>query len=354
MSKLFNSIVDFENLYKAYRKSQKGPAKYKKDALLFAKNETYNLQKLQQSLIDETYEFGGYVRFMVYEPKERIIHAPRYMDKIVQLAVNEKLKELFNPTFVYDSYACIDGKGTHKAVERTSYFMRKAAWEYGEEAFILKVDVKRFFYSINRSVLKRIYRKRLKCPKTLRLLDLIIDSADAVDEIGLPLGNTLSQLCANIYMNELDNYCKRALRLKYYVRYADDITLIVENKQRALEVQEEITQFLYEVLHLEVHSGKTRVFPISQGVNTVGFKIYKTHRLLRNDSKKKIKRKAKRMRRLIREDRLEKEKAEQILNSWLGHARYGSSHNFIQSLMARNDYIYLDGKETLKINEEAL
>lgn len=354
MSKLFNSIVTFENLYKSYKKTQMGQGKYKKDAMIFARNETYNLLELQKRLINGTYKFGGYVRFMVYEPKERIIHAPKYIDKIVQLAMNEQLKEIFNPSFIYDSYACIDDKGTHRAVERVSHFMRKGAWQFGEDAFILKVDVRRFFYSIDRTILKRIYRKKIKCSKTLWLLDLIINSADEVDKVGLPLGNTLSQLCANIYMNQLDQYCKRMLQLKYYVRYADDIAVIVENKEKALEVQEEITQFLFDVLHLEVHEGKTRIFPIAQGVNTLGYKIYTTHRLLRNDSKKKIKRKAKRMRRLLKEGTLTADKAEQIFNSWLGHASYGSSYNFIRSLIARNDYIYLDDKGTLKINEEAL
>lgn len=354
MSKLFNSIVDFNNLYKAYKKTQKGQGKYKKDAMIFAQDETYNLLELQRRLVDDSYEFGGYVRFMVYEPKERIIHAPKYVDKIVQLAMNEQLKKVLNPTFIYDSYACIDDKGTHRAVERVSHFMRKAAWEFGEDAFILKVDVRRFFYSIDRTILKRIYRNRLKCKRTLRLLDHIIDSADVVDRVGLPLGNTLSQLCANIYMNLLDQHCKRALQLKYYVRYADDLAVIVENKEKAQEMQERITQFLFENLNLDVHEGKTRIFPIEQGVNTLGYKIYKTHRLLRNDSKKKIKRKAKRMRRLLREGTLSKEKAEQIFNSWLGHASYGSSHNFIKSLIARNDYIYLDHKGTLKIDMEVL
>lgn len=354
MSKLFNNITDFDNIYKAYRKSQRGASKYKKDALLFAMNETQNLLDLQNSILDESYAFGEYERFMVYEPKERIIHAPRYKDKVVQLAMNDQLKLVYNPVFIYDSYACIDGKGTHRAVERISHFMRKAAWEYGAEAFILKVDVRRFFYSINRTVLKRIYRKKIKCVKTLRLLDLVIDSADKVDTIGLPLGNTLSQLCANIYLNELDQYCKRVLRLKYYVRYADDLVVFVKNKATAQEIQTEITQFLYSELHLEAHEGKTRIFPIAQGVNSIGFKICTTHRLLRNDSKKKIKRKAKRMRRLVRDKLMEKEKAEQILNSWLGHAKNGSSHNFIQSLIARNDYIRLDNRGTLKIKEEVL
>ena len=321
---------------------------------MFARNETHNLLQIQKDLINQTYEFGDYVTFMVYEPKERIINAPRYRDKIIQLALNEVLKEIYNPVFIYDSYACIDNKGTHAAVDRISHFMRKANWEYGENATILKVDVRKFFYSIDRDILKKIYRKKLKDADVLWLLDLIIDSADQISELGLPLGNTVSQLCANIYMNELDQYCKRRLSIKYYVRYADDICIFAPDKETARVWQEEITDFLGLQLNLHVHTGKTKIFPIKQGVNTLGFKMHPTHRLLRDDSKKKIKRKSKKMRRLIKEGLMTKEKAEQILNSWHGHAKVGNSYNFTRQLLTRNDYIEMDHKGRLKIKEEAL
>lgn len=354
MSNIFNLITDYKTLEKAYQQSQRGHSKFKRQALLFAKNETYNLLQIQTMLKNKTYEFGDYVTFMVYEPKERIINAPRYRDKIVQLALNDVLKDIYNPCFIYDSYACIDGKGTHAAVERISHFMRKAKWQYGLQATILKVDVRKFFYSIDRSILKRIYRKKLKDADVLWLLDLIIDSADQISEKGLPLGNTVSQLCANIYMNELDQYCKRRLGIKYYVRYADDICIFAPDKGTAQVWQEEITDFLAMQLNLEVHTGKTKIFPMKQGVNTLGFKMHPTHRLLRNDSKKKIKRKSKKMRRLIKNGYMSKEKAEQILNSWHGHAKVGNSHNFVKQLLARNDYIEQDHKGRLKIKEEAL
>ncbi|MCC5911306.1 MAG: RNA-dependent DNA polymerase [Clostridiaceae bacterium] len=347
---LFTKIVDIENMEKAYKKSLKGGEKYNKEAMIFSLNSTYNLYRLRQSLIDGTYEFEGYIHFKVYEPKERIVDAPHYRDKIVQLSINNILKEIYNPCFIYDSYACIDNKGTHKAVERISYFMRKAAWEYGDKAFIIKIDIKKFFYSIDREILKKILTKKIKCKKTLNLLFKIIDSADVIDPLGLPLGNTLSQICANIYMNELDQYCKRKLGLHYYVRYADDVVVIVKNKDEAQRVLGLAKDFLKEELHLNTNTKKTKIFPIDQGVNTVGFKTYKSHRLLRNDSKKKIKRKAKKMRRLILEDKMTVEKAEQILNSWLGHARNGCSYNFINKLLEKNDYICLDHKGTFKVD----
>lgn len=354
---IFNKIVDEENMYKAYKQSLKSKGKYKYDAMEFSQNETYNLKILRESLIDETYEFSGYFEFPVFEPKERIINAPYYIDKIVQLSINNILKELYNPCFIYDSYACIDEKGTHKCVERISYFMRKAKWEYGDQAYIIKMDIKKFFYTIDRDVLKNILPKKISCNKTLRLIYKIIDSADLIDLLGLPLGNTLSQICANIYMNLIDQHAKRVLGLKYYVRYADDTIIIVENKSKAIEVLEALEAEINNKLHLKFNKNKTKIFPINQGVNAVGFKIYATHRLLRNDSKKKIKRKAKKFRQLLLDEKITVEKVEQILNSWLGHARYANSYNFIQNLIAKNDYIYMirtKGKKALKVDKSKL
>lgn len=347
---LFDKIVSKDNMNKAYRKALKGKGKYNPEAIEFSKDETYNLQKLTKSLMNETYTFDGYIRFPVFEPKERVVDAPHFKDKIVQLAINSILKEVYNPSFIFDSYACIDGKGTHKCVDRISHYMRKAKWEYGEETVIIKGDVKKCFYSFDRKILKKILPKKIKCEKTLRLIFKIIDSADILGLLGLPLGNTLSQICANIYLNELDQFCKRILSLKYYVRYMDDFIIIVENKEEVKRVLSLIYQFVDVQLCLVLNINKTKIFPINQGVNAIGYKIHPTHRLLRNDSKKKIKRKIKAMPHLIKEGKLTIKKAEQMLNSWLGHAGYANSYNFIQSLIKKYDFIYLSNKGTIKID----
>ena len=330
---LFERIVDEENIYKAYKKVLRGKNKYPMDAIKFAEDETYNLIELRSDLVNKTYKHSGYNQFYVYEPKERLIYAPHFRDKVVQIAVNNILKDVYNPCFIYDSYGSIDNKGTHKCVDRISHFMRKAKWMYGEEAYIVKLDIKKFFYSIDRGILKRIIRKKIKCKDTLWLLDLIIDTAKEIDEKGLPLGNTLSQLMANVYLNEADQYAKHTLRLKFYIRYMDDMIIIVENKQRAKEVLRLIEIFINENLHLELNHEKSKVFPISQGVNAIGFKIHPTHRLLRNSSKKKIKRKIKAMPNIVTNKGTKLIKTEQMLNSWLGHARNGSSYNFINQLL---------------------
>ena len=354
---IFDKITDEENLYNAYKKALKGKGKYHVEAMKFALDEVYNLNELRTSLINEAYKFDGYTTFTVYEPKIRVINAPHFKDKIVQLAINNVLKDVYNPCFIFDSYACIDGKGTHKCVDRIQHLMRKAKWEYGETTTILKCDVKKFFYTIDREVLKSLLPKKVRCKKTLSLLFKIIDSANDIDLLGLPLGNTISQLCANIYLNELDQFCKRKLGLRYYSRYMDDTIAFVKDKQTAKETLKLITEFVENKLKLTLNKNKSKIFPLEQGVNAIGYKIYPTHRLLRNDSKKKIKRKNKAIPRLIMEDKMTISKAEQILNSWLGHAKYGDSYNFIKSLMIKYHFLYLikgKDKSVLKINYNIL
>lgn len=302
-------------------------------------DEVYNLLQLKIEVKNGTYKFSGYINFTVTHPKEREINAPHYRDKIIQLAINNVLKEIYQPKFIFDSYACIDGKGTHRCVKRIQYFMRKAKWEYGDEATIIKIDIKKFFYTIIRGILKELISKTIKDKEALKLIYIIIDSADEIDILGMPLGNTLSQLCANIYLNKIDQYCKRNLRLKYYVRYMDDIIIIVENKEKAKEVLELIRKQVKRKLGIRLNNDKSKIFPIAQGVNAIGFKIYPTHMLLRNESKKRIKQKLRKFKDLLIEEKITIEKVEQILNSWLGHAEQANSYTFVQSLVEKFDYI---------------
>lgn len=320
----------------------------------FALDEVYNLLQLKTEIINKTYKFSGYISFTVTEPKERPVNAPHYRDKIVQLAMNNILKEIYNPKFIHDSYACIDDKGTHECAKRAQYFMRKARWEYGDGAYIVKIDMQKFFYSIVRGVLKELISDTIKDKNTLELFYIIIDSAGAINVVGMPLGNVLSQLSANIYLNVVDQYAKRNLGLKYYIRYMDDIVVIAKDKEKAKEVMELLRVQVESKLGINLNENKSKIFPLAQGVNFIGFKIYATHMLLRNDSKKKIKRKIKAMPRLIREGRLTVRKAEQMLNSWKGHADHADSYNFIQSLIKKHDFIYADKKGKLRINIKRL
>ncbi len=353
----FDSIVAKENLYLAYEKALQGDEKYTIEAMLFARDEVYNLKQLRENLINETDKFEGYMRFLIFEPKERIVDAPHFKDKIVQLAMINVLKEIYYPSFIYDSYACIDGKGTHACADRIQWFMQRGRWEYGVGAYIIKGDVKEFFYSIVREILKQLLLKKIKCSKTLRLYYKIIDSADEISPLGLPLGNTISQLSANIYLNELDQFCKRVLSIKYYVRYMDDFFIVCRDKAEARRLLALIKQFVEEKLSLRLNENKTKISPINQGVNAIGFKIRTTHMLLRDDCKARIKRNIKAMPELILEGKMTVRKAEQKLNSWKGHADHCDSYNFICKLIEKYDFIYIVKKgkrEVLKINVDKL
>ena len=346
---VFDEIINTSNLLDAYKKVRRGKNRYKNDSVRFQRDETYNILKLKKELKSGEYKFGEYTKFYVYEPKERLIHAPSFKDKIVQIALNNILKEYYNKTFIYDSYGSIDGKGTHRCVDKIQQNLKQGKWEYDKDAYILKVDVKKFFYNIDRDILKQIYSKKVKDKRTKKLLFEVIDSANQIDEKGLPLGNTISQLSANVYMNELDQYAKRQLRIKYYVRYMDDIIIVASNKEKAKEYKWKIVKYLKDKLNLDANMKKTKTFPINQGINSIGFKIYTTHRLLRNDSKKKIKRKVKSMWRLVNEKGVSIEKCNELLNSWQAHAEHGNSYNFIKELKRKNPYLILiKGKLYLK------
>ncbi len=344
---LFNKIISEENIEDAYKKSMKGKCKYKVDAILFDRNKTENIQRLVSDLRSGTYNMQDYNKFYVYEPKERLIYAPRFRDKLVQMMVNNEIKHIYQRAFIYDSYACIDGKGTHKAADRIQKFLRRAGWEYSDNAYVVKIDIKKYFYSIDREILKSLLPKKIKCKQTLGLLHKIIDSSP--NDKGLPLGNITSHILANTYLNELDNHCKRKLSIKYYVRYMDDACMIVDGKEQAKTVLVLTEKLLHEKLNLELNEKKSKIFPANQGINMVGYKIYKTHRLLRNDSKKKVKRKLRKMPGLIASGKMTVDKAEQMLNSWLGHARNANSYNFVLRLHRRHAFIGMEGKRKLNV-----
>lgn len=263
--------------------------------------------------------------------------------------VNNGLKEFYRNKFIYHSYACIVGKGTHRAVDAVQHNFRLAKRNYGAASYILKIDIAKFFYSIDREVLKSIIRRDIKCKRLLELIEIIIDSAQTISKKGLPLGNTISQLLANVYMNELDHYCKRSLQTKHYVRYADDIVIFCESKEQANDYLYFIEKYLKNKLKLKVNEHKTKVFPISQGVNAYGFKIHATHRLIRTDTKTRMKQKTKKLIRLERAGRVCVVTVNQVLSSYAGHCKYAATYTLISRLMNNNDGLTMTGN-ALKYN----
>lgn len=342
MNNLYERIIAYDNLQAGYRKAMEGQKKFKKDAVLFTMYDDLNMVRLWQDLKYGRYRMGKYICFKVYEPKERIVYAPRVRDKIVQFAVHNIIKEIYDKTFIKHSYACQDDRGTLAAVNQLQKNLRTCARIY-EDAWIVKFDVSKYFYSINHSILKKLLRKKITCKKTLWLLDLIIDSSP--DRAGIPLGNITSQDFANIYLNELDQYVKRFLQVRYYVRYMDDAVIIVNSREKAVEIKKKIEEFVAEHLDLQANPKKTQIFPIKQGVNAYGYKIYTTHRLIREESKRAMKRRIKAMDRKLKSGDLELRKVRQAVDSWLGHARHSNSFNLAKKIFVKYPYIKVEGDE---------
>lgn len=340
---LYEQIVDYSNIEYAYTQVVKGARKYKKDAILFAMLEDVNLVALWQGLKKGYYRVGEYVRFKVYEPKERWVSAPRVRDKIVQFAIHNVIKHVYKKVFISDSFACLEERGTHAAVNAVQRDLRIAEREY-QDPWIVKIDVSKFFYTIDRNILKRLLRKKTKCWKTLWLLDMIIDSSPEGD-VGIPLGNVTSQDFANIYLNELDQYVKRFLGVRYYVRYMDDAIAIVDGKENARKLLNAMRKFLKERLNLATNEKKSQIFPLKQGVNAYGYKIWTTHRLVRDQSKRAMKRRIKAMDRKLKSKEIKLADVSQAVNSWLGHARHSNSYNLCKKIFNNYPYIKIEGNE---------
>lgn len=339
---LYEKIVAYDNLLFAYKQTIKGARKFRKDAVLFSMAEDVNIVNLWKELKTGKYQIGEYVRFKVYEPKERLVSAPRIRDKIVQFATHNVIKDVYKDVFIKDSYACLEDRGTHRAVDTVQRYMRIAEREWGD-GWIVKFDISKFFYTIDREILKRILRKKIACKKTLWLLDQIIDSSPE-GEVGIPLGNVTSQDFANIYLNELDQYVKRYLGIKYYVRYMDDCIAIVPTKEEAKLLKERMILFLRTKLNLKENEKKTQIFPLKQGVNAYGFKIWTTHRKVRDQSKRAMKRRIKAMDRKLKAGLLTEKEVKQAVDSWLGHARHSNSYNLAKKIFAPYPYINVEGE----------
>lgn len=340
---LYERIYDTKNLEESYKRTQSGNRKYRKEAIYFAMSKERKLRCLQKELEDRTYRPGSYIEFYVFEPKKRLVHAPHIRDKIVQFSIHTVLQGVYRPVFIKDSYACLEDKGAHEAVHRIQHYMRLAQWKY-EEPYIVKIDVRKFFYSINRDILKTIYRKKIPESEQdfLRILDMIVDSSPE-GEKGLPLGNVTSQDFANIYLNEVDQFCKRYLGLKWYVRYMDDICIVVKDRETARDVLAKIRTYVKDHLDLELNE-KTHIYPLAQGINTLGFRIHTTHLEVRNSSKTAMKRRIKKIDEKVQSGRLTKKQAQQAVNAWLGHARHSNSYNLAKKIFEKYDYIQIEDK----------
>ena len=239
------SLISIENLFQAWNEFKKGKRK-KKDVQTFERRLEDNLFDLHLSLKNQTYEHGDYQEFYVHDPKRRHIHKASVRDRIVHHLLYKFLYSLWDKSFIYDSYSCRLNKGTHKGVARLAKFVCRVSKNYTGSCWVLKGDIKKFFAAVDHRILFSLLSKKIADKNILRLFWKIIDSfnSEMGEGKGIPLGNLTSQVFANIYLNELDQFVKHNLGIKYYLRYADDFVILCEERKRLEALVPGIREFL--------------------------------------------------------------------------------------------------------------
>ena len=274
-------------------------------------------------LRDGIYIPSRFREFTVTDPKKRLVLALPYVDRIVhQWLIEEFIKPYYLPRFIKDSYACIPGRGSHAAVKCIQDYMRDMRQRQGKY-YIVKMDISKYFYNIDRDVLFKILKRVITNQQLLDLLHTIIFSDEA--RVGIPIGNYTSQYFANIYLNELDQYCKHNLGVKYYVRYMDDFILLAPNKRKARRWYRAIQRYAEGYLHLKLNP-KSCFYPSSHGLDFVGYKIMNNCLRLRQRSKRKLNN-------IIwnyQHDYTTEADFVTSIAAWLGHAGHANAKTYIR------------------------
>lgn len=278
---LFEEIVNMENILLADKKARKGkPNNY--GIRLFDQSFDENIAMLQTELQNGTYRTGAYEVFTIFTPKEREIARLQYKHRIVHHAIMNVMEPIWVSQFVAGSYSCIKGRGIHRCLSD----VRKALKDIEGTQYCLKLDVQKFYPSIDRKILIGLISKKIKCAQTIALHSEIINSAPG--QLGVPIGNYLSQFYANLYLTYFDHWLKEAKGVKYYFRYCDDMVILGPNKAELHTLLAEIRGYLDRELKLTIKKNY-QVFPVqSRGIDFVGYKIFHSHTLLRKSIKKNL------------------------------------------------------------------
>ncbi|MBI5180833.1 MAG: hypothetical protein HZA05_05475 [Nitrospirae bacterium] len=380
-------LFSFENLYHSYLKCRRNK-RNTINALRFEINAEENLLKLSEELEDKTYQPIRSVCFIVEKPKMREIIAADFQDRVVHHALIERLEAIYEPIFIYDSYACRKEKGLHKAVERVKEFIRRGSENGRKRLYFIHLDIRNFFMTIDKEILYRMLEKKVKNENLLYLAHAIIfhnPTEDciikgeknlikrlpphkslfyATEDKGLPIGNLTSQFFANVYLNELDQYAKHILKCRHYVRYCDDFLILDRSPERLEEVKKNIGGFVEQRLKLSLNEKHGKVLPVSNGIDFLGYIIRQDYTLVRrrvvNNLKEKLNWFEERLIlipsnpplakggrgdfqkvgvRIIRYDYELLEKLKSVIASYLGHLKWADTYRLRSAIFKRYGFL---------------
>lgn len=313
--KSYWDLISVENLFQAWSEFRKGKKK-RKDVQVFERNLEDNLFSLYDKLKSKTYRHGNYHSFYIQDPKQRHIHKAEVEDRVIHHLLYKYLYKLFDKSFIYDSYSCRLEKGTHKAVKRSEKFTRIVSKNYTRPCWALKLDIKKFFASVDHNILMNLLKKKVNDPDILWLLKEVINSFPS----GIPLGNLTSQVFANIYMNELDQFIKHTLKIKYHLRYADDFVMLSCSSDLNQWIKK-IETFLWKELKIELHPKKIILRKLAWGIDFLGYIILPRYILPRTKTKRRI---FKKLKTLCSNDSYH---LNQSVQSYLGYLSHANAYN---------------------------
>lgn len=302
----------------------------RKDVVEFSMRLMDNILALNEELSNKTYRHGAYTAFKINDPKPRNIHKACVRDRLVHHAIYRILYPYFDNQFVYDSCSCRLEKGTHLAINRFRSYARQVSRNNTRTVWILKGDIRKFFASIDHSILKNILRSHIPDGDILWLLFQLIDSfcTKNMPMVGLPLGNLTSQLLVNIYLNEFDQFVKRELKIKCFIRYADDFAILHESRQYLESIVPKIAGFLESKLKLILHPKKLRIQTLASGVAFLGWVNFARHRVVRTSTK----------RRMLK--RLRENNSKETIASYLGLLSHGDAYELEEKI--KKHYVLFD------------
>ncbi len=333
---VFENIISLENLFLAWDKFKSDKQK-KRDVELFEWHLEENIFKLHRDLKYHRYKHEAYTSFYIHDPKQRHIHKATVRDRVLHHAIFVVLNSIFEPTFISNSFSCRVNKGTHKGIDILDKTIRQVSSNSFKPCFVLKCDIKKFFETIDHGILLNIIGKRIKDNNAMWLLEETIESltskySTVFERKGLPIGNLTSQLFANIYLNEFDQFTKHKLRIKHYVRYTDDFIIVAGNKSYLEDIISPIRASLSGSIALELHPNKTTIRKFYQGVDFLGYVILPHYRLLRTKTKQRIIRKLKERVREYNNRLISEYTLEQSFQSYLGVLSHANSYNLSNNL----------------------
>jgi RNA-directed DNA polymerase len=343
---LYPQICAFENLYQAHRKARRGGKRKNPQVAEFEHNLGENLLRLQEELETRAYRPGPYRSFIHVERKARKISAAPYRDRVIHHALIRVINPIFEARLIHDTYANRVGKGTHAALDRAQHFARRYP-------YALKCDVVQFFPSVDHAILRCLLARHIACPSTLWLIDRILESGAGIladrytpvyfpgDDLfaanrprGLPIGNLTSQHWANLYLHPLDLFIKQELHCGAYLRYSDDLLLFAAHKATLHHWRAEVIAFL-QTLRLTLHEEQAQVFPVKNGIDFLGWRLFPHYRRLRRDNVRHAIRRLRRQQVALARGELKAEQLTASVRAWVAHTAHGNTYQLRRRIMRR-------------------